>query len=403
MDKRSKELVARAEWNIGRVSVPITLDGRVYPVWFAASEDFGREADFLLPLTLPSAMVTGSRLRLPGTFSPQLLSTVPKIQDIFCLWAEAEESWGLEFQRVPVHAKVRSRPVADRASGVACLFSGGLDSFYTLLKHRDEVTHLIFVHGFDIPLTNQTLRAQAVQAAREGARELGKTLIEVETNFRSLFSDPLINWRVNMGAALASVALLFQNRFRNVLIAASNTYTVLDPWGSHPLLDPLWSTELTEIQHDGCEATRTEKAAYISEYELALEWLRVCLVNPNKPTSVYNCGRCEKCLRTMIDLRIAGALERCKTLPSTIDLKAVANMDVAGSTIMPFARHRLKVLERLGTEPDLARALAEAIKKSSPPHQHCTGRRYKLADIIVDNALKIPGVAKLLRRNPGLT
>ncbi len=400
MDKRSKELVARAEWNIGRVSVPITLDRRVYPVWFVASEDFGREADFLLPLTLPSAMVTGSRLKLPGTVSPQLLSAVPKIQDIFCLWGE--EHWGVEFQRVPVHANVRSRPTADRASGVACFFSGGLDSFYTLLKHRDEVTHLIFVHGFDISLTNQTLRAQASQAAREVARELGKTLIEVETNLRS-FSDTLVSWWEYHGAGLASVALLFQNRFRNVLIAASNTYAVLNPWASHPLLDPLWSTELTEIQHDGCEATRTEKAAYISEYELALEWLRVCLVNPNKPTSVYNCGRCEKCLRTMIDLRIAGALERCKTLPSTIDLKAVANMDVAGSTIMPYARRRLKVLERLGTDPDLARALAEAINKSSPPHQHCTARRYKLADIIVDNALKIPGVAKLLRRNPGLT
>ncbi len=391
MDKRPKELVARAEWNVGRVSVPITLDGRVYPVWFVASEDFGREADFLLPLTLPSAMVTGSRLKLPGPVSPQLLSAVPKIQDIFCLWGE--EHWGLEFQRVPVHAKVRSRPTADRASGVACFFSGGLDSFYTLLKHRDEVTHLIFVHGFDINLTNQTLRAQASQAAREVARDLGKTLIEVETNLRS-FSDALVSWWEYHGAGLASVALLFQNRFRKVLIAASNTYAVLNPWGSHPLLDPLWSTELTEIQHDGCEATRTEKAAYISEYELAIEWQRVCFENPN---SVYNCGRCGKCLRTMIDLRIAGVLERCKTLPSTIDLKAVANMDLSSDVTMPYARQRLKVLERLETEPDLARALAEAINKSRP-HKYCTSRRYKIADTVVDSALKIPGVGKLLQR-----
>ena len=54
-------------------------------------------------------------------------------------------------QRVAVDAEVRNEPV-DRASGVACFFSGGLDSFHTHLKHREEVTHIIFVYGFDIAL-----------------------------------------------------------------------------------------------------------------------------------------------------------------------------------------------------------------------------------------------------------
>lgn len=53
MDGSSKELVAHAEWNANRVSVYITLDGREHHLWFAASgEDFGKDADFLLPLTL---------------------------------------------------------------------------------------------------------------------------------------------------------------------------------------------------------------------------------------------------------------------------------------------------------------------------------------------------------------
>ena len=416
MDKRSKEVVARAEWNTNRVSVSVTLGGQVYPVWFVASEDLGREADFLLPLTLPLAMVAGSHLKLAGRASPQLLSAVPKIQEILRQWGE--EHWGVEFRHVPVRAEVRSRP-ADRASGVACFFSGGLDSFYTLLKHRDEVTHLIFVHGFDIPLSNKARRAQASHAARETARELGKSLIEVETNLQSL-SNPLVHWNYYHGAALASVALLFQNRFRKVLIAAADTYAFLDPWGTHPLLDPLWSTELLEIEPDGCEATRTEKTAYISEYELALERLRICDVDAN-PSGVYNCGRCLKCLRSMIDLRAAGALERCKTFPSTIDLKAVANQRLPGGAVMSFARHRLKVLERLGTEPDLARAYAEAIDKSLKLERiqslaavpipypglrfklantlvEGALRIYKLADVLVESAFRIPGVKKLVKK-----
>ncbi len=68
-------------------------------------------------------------------------------------------------QRIGVDAEVRGGP-SDLASGIACFFSGGVDSFYTLLKHREEITHIIFVHGFDIALEDHSLRAQASRMAR---------------------------------------------------------------------------------------------------------------------------------------------------------------------------------------------------------------------------------------------
>jgi hypothetical protein len=404
MDSESRELNVCAEWDVDRVSVSIRLNERVHPVWFMVSDEgFGREVDFLLPLTLFHAMVTGSPLRLPGMVSSRLFSAVPKIQDIFCFWS-GRHTKRREPQRIPVDAEARRESI-DRASGVACFFSGGVDSFYTLLKHLDEVTHLVLVYGFDIPLTDQSLRAQSSRMAREVARELGKPLIEVETNLRS-FSDRLVGWPKYHGAALATVALLFQNRFRKVLIAASHSYADLMPWGSHPLLDPLWSTELTEIEHDGCEATRAEKASYISEYELAMKWLRVCYENPN---SIYNCGRCKKCTMTMVNLQAAGVLERCQTLPHNIDPKAIA--DLRWSYRSGVAQQTLSVLERLGTEPELARALAEAMKKSHPYGReleqvraqlaklaaHYSSRRYRIADTVVDSALRISRMGRLER------
>jgi hypothetical protein len=110
MEPPSKELVVRPEWDAGRVSVSITLDGREHQLWFAPSgEDFGTEEDFLLPLALFPAMVGGSRLQLPGEVSPRLLSAAPKIQDVFRLWGA--EYWGEKYsglQRIAVDAKVRS-------------------------------------------------------------------------------------------------------------------------------------------------------------------------------------------------------------------------------------------------------------------------------------------------------
>jgi lipid II:glycine glycyltransferase (peptidoglycan interpeptide bridge formation enzyme) len=281
-------------------------------VYFETSENIAREVDFLLPLTLLPAMITDSRLKLPGRVSSQLLSTLPKVQDMFHLWGT--RNWGAKFQHVPVDVDAQSKN-AKPASGTACFFSGGVDSFYTLLKNTDKVTHLIFVHGFDITLANRALRAQASRAAREVAKELGKSLIEVETNLRS-FSDSLVNWDHYHGSALASVGLLFQHLFREVLIPASATYAELYALGSHPLLDPLWSTDLTRFEHDGCEASRVDKSAYISNSETAMRWLRVCWANPR---IAYNCGRCEKCRWTMWNLHAAGALGRCRTLPKTLD------------------------------------------------------------------------------------
>ena len=197
MDSLSKDLVVRPEWDAGRVSVSITLGGRTYHVWVAASEELGREEDFLLPLALFPAMISGSRLELPRGVSPRLLSAAPKIQDVFRLWGEEYWSDTLSGLRpIAVNAEVRSSPV-ERAPGVGCFFSDGVDSYYTVLKHRQEVTHIIFVHGFDIALEEKVLRSQASRMAQEVARELGVTLIEAETNLRS-FSDKVVGWASTM-------------------------------------------------------------------------------------------------------------------------------------------------------------------------------------------------------------
>ena len=80
----------------------------------------------------------------------------------------------------------------------------------------------------------------------------------------------------------------------------------LIPWGSHPDLDPLWSTERTFLRVDGAEVTRTEKVTAIAASPIAPSRLKVCW----RADIEANCGRCEKCVRTQCALAIAGALER---------------------------------------------------------------------------------------------
>jgi hypothetical protein len=221
------------------------------------------------------------------------------------------------------------------------------------------------VQGFDVRAVDQDVWDRISPPVRAAARELGKPLVEVSTNVQP-FTEPFLHWNYTCGSAMASVALLLAPLFSKVYIAASSTYTHLFPFGSHPLLDPLWSTEALEIVHDGCEATRIDKAALISTNETALKYLRVCYQNRNDQRDVYNCGRCEKCIRTKINLHLVGALDRCATLDHTLDLEAIAHLPIHPAEARPLVEDNLEAAERLGADPALIRALRQALDRPEP-------------------------------------
>jgi hypothetical protein len=144
------------------------------------------------------------------------------------------------------------------------------------------------------------------------------------------------------------------------VIPASHTFDQQIPWGSHALLDPLWSTEVQDVIHDGCEATRIQKVSReIVHSPIALEHLRVCW---RKPNDDYNCGKCEKCLRTQINLRLCDALDRCATFPRQIDLDLLRRLCLRNENEACFVRENLHAVERAGDAP-LAAVLKEVLTR----------------------------------------
>ncbi len=145
-----------------------------------------------------------------------------------------------------------------------------------------------------------------------------------------------MTWARYHGTVLIAVALGLQAGMHRLYIPSSYPYRDLFPWGSHPLIDPLWSTESTEIVHDGCEATRVQKVvSYISKSQVALDHLRVCWESHR---GQYNCGTCEKCLRTKLNLKIAGVLDKASALDHTLRYKDIAKMRIYGKDSERFAR-----------------------------------------------------------------
>ena len=132
---------------------------------------------------------------------------------------------------------------------------------------------------------------------------LGQRFVSVSTNLMSFMLAPASGWDW-YASSLAAIALCLAPMFRRVIIPAGDTYSTLSAWGSHPLVDPLWSTAALQFLHDGCESKRSQKLErYVVGSKLALENLRVC---DYEDSGVQNCGTCEKCLRTLIGLRALG-------------------------------------------------------------------------------------------------
>jgi len=113
------------------------------------------------------------------------------------------------------------------------------------------------------------------------------------------------------GPALAGVGLLLGHRWRTVLLSSSFTHDVGNPWGSTAITDPLLATATTRTQPYGADYDRFGKTAYLARFPAVLDTLHVCW----EERSADNCGRCEKCLRTLIVLDILGVRDRAATFP----------------------------------------------------------------------------------------
>jgi hypothetical protein len=335
-------------------SASVTIDGKSYQLKYKVSEGpLAKGSEPFLAAALLPAMKVAQPMQISGTVSPKLLTATQTIQEIFHKWFPSE------FQKIQVQTEPDLQDAVSHGTEVGAFFSGGVDSFYTFLKHQDEITKIILIHGFDMKLEKLSVRSKVSEEIRRVARELGKPLIEVETNARQLSDQYTVFQDHYAGSMLASVGLLLSPQFKKIYIPATYSYEYLLPECTHPLLDPLWSTECLTFEHDGCEANRVEKIARIAQSGVALKSLRVCL---NNLDDSYNCGRCLKCLNTMAALQAVGALERCTTFNQKLDMEAISRMEIWNYRLLPFVEENLSALENSGKDPDLAEALRICIK-----------------------------------------
>ncbi len=292
-----------------------------------------------------------------------LLENLPRVLEIWRAWYPE-----LGLGAVPLQAEVTEGMPQPEGVLAGAFFSGGVDSFFTALRPRENapagertsVDELITIGGFDIPLSRSAALARLRALSSRAAADLGKSHLDVVTNLRTTRWGEAAWGPLAHGCGLASVALALEKRYHAVLIPATGGYRDLHPWGSHPLTDPLLSTAATRFVHDGAAFTRVQKTELLCASPVALRSLRVCFESRTE----QNCGRCNKCCRTMLILELLGALEQCTTFPEQrVDLRRISR--VYCREAWDFREFRdIRSLALMVGRRDAARAAASAMRRS---------------------------------------
>lgn len=365
-DVRHSRLVATVERGRGRE--PMEL---LYEYSRDCAPLLRESADAFVPALLIPCMAHSDPLEIVPAISAKLHAALDIIQTILTQW------WP-ELHRVPVNATARAADdsVTGAARASAAFFSGGVDSFYTCLKHARKagsvqsprLTHLVHMQGVEQPLERSVEVDVLRDDIRRAADHYGLDVVFGSTNIRSVCP---LSWSMYYhGAGLASIGLSLAGGFGRVLIPSTHSFRHLLPWGSHPLLDPLWSTEDLAIVHDGCEMTRVEKTAAIADDLFPLQQLRVCLRNRAGPG---NCGRCKKCIRTMVTLAALGVLSQGSTFPSSLPANFDGLLPVTADNDRAFVEEIVDFLEERKPGSTMARALSGRIRQS---RRHAASRSY---------------------------
>ncbi|HEX7040308.1 MAG TPA: hypothetical protein VF202_09360 [Trueperaceae bacterium] len=360
----------------GRVRLSGWVERRGRPgtveVYFEYGEDlrpFVREsADAFFPVLLVASMLYAEPLRLDAPVSADLLRGARELQAVFSQWYPEELS------EVEVTAEEASPSRVD-AGASASFFSLGVDSFYTLLKPANDAMlgYLIYVLGVEKPLSTygRGQHEPVVRRVEQVAAATGKKTIIGWTNLRDVFP---LDWSRHLhGAGLASVAHSLGRGLGAALVPSTHPYRDMLPWGSTPLTDRLWSSELVRIVHDGAEAARVDKiAGLLVDEPLAVQHLRVCTENDGGPD---NCGRCSKCVRTMLTLQLLGRLSSAPTFPPELPPDYARRLRHDDENDVSFIRENLELARRVGADRRVVRTL-ERLVLASEAEAYCEGRGF---------------------------
>ena len=330
----------------------------------AYAESLSETGNPWLLAMLPMAASLGEDIELSLSVDALLLEN---IKGVLAIWRE----WYPELHDVQIHCPVQSYQPS-KATRTAAFFSGGIDSYFTIARRMPgndfgipavgKIDDLLTVWGFDVGVHDEAQFHPLADLLAQSAAAMNLNHIIVRTNLREAGDVFKKMWGpLTFGVGLAFIGAMLEGRFGEVVLGSSYPYGNLMPWGSHPMVDVLFSTSSLGVVHDGASFTRIGKTEIVARFPEAEKSLHVC-----QAAGAENCSQCEKCYRTMIALDILGKKKSFSGVFdwALYDVGKIETLYIGGGSAQIFYHEMMRVAKDVG-RVDITTALRAASRRSN--------------------------------------
>lgn len=305
----------------------VTIDNNKESLWFKVEKKYGEflcyeRSDAYLVAVLNYAMVNHHDIVLEAPVSEGLLFKIENI--LVPALIESNPTWHTP-NIIAEIAKDRLPNAGAVGTGISC----GVDSLHAVakktgLKYKSfNISHLTFnnvgSHGEGEEAHKRYL--SRLERPKKFAQEYGFELVISDSNLMDVIKQNHF-WTHTYSSMFPVLCL---QKLFSVYFYASSGYKYSEisfkrtqhiGSGSYePISLHVFSTDNTSILSEGTGLSRMEKIKGIADYKPSYKYLNVCL------DEEYNCGKCSKCVRTLLELDALGILEKYSAVFDIEDYK----------------------------------------------------------------------------------
>lgn len=286
----------------------ITINNNRSLLWFSVDEKYKdylcyERSDAYVIAILNYAMRNNHDIVCEAPISEDLYYNIDKyLIDALC-------KYNKNFYRTKITAPVASDALPN-AGAVGTGISCGVDSLHALASQtnlkfkRHNITHLCFnnVGSHGEGKKAEQLFAARIENPKKFAEEYGYDFILSNSNLMEVI--PQNHYKTHTYSSMFPVYCL--QKLYHIYYYASAGYSYkdfhledipIDCCGSYEMLSlPIFSTHQLRIYSEGEGMDRMDKLKDIVKFSPSYKYLNVCLEKGD------NCGKCEKCIRTMLGL-----------------------------------------------------------------------------------------------------
>lgn len=284
-------------------------------------------SDPWLNILIFKMMEIGGDFFITGTVSKSLISNLEMFSVVWNKW------------RPDIYKPIRIIPektiidkIRVKNNKLITTFSGGVDAAYTAYKYAKNLQNgreykydtCVIIHGADIPLKDKSRFDMLYKSSKKMTDDLKLKLIPVLTNYRDYKTE---KWGYEFGAVISGVLSFFSKKFAFGAATDADISNFVCPWGMNLITDQFLSSYNFKFISDGIEHSRIERINIIKKWDAFINNMHVCWQNKD---GLYNCGNCEKCVRTKLEF-LATGVNYLPTMPTQFlitDLNSIDNNQI---------------------------------------------------------------------------